>query len=96
MVIFFLYNQQKAEGWMREFDGVLFVRISGIGRATISPMASRKLGPIRAPLERLRRFLKKDPQPPPPAEDPYAYVTAPKRPRPSNRGAAAVMDLPEE
>jgi hypothetical protein len=28
--------------------------------------------------------------------DPYAYVTAPKKPRPSNRSSAAVMELPEE
>jgi hypothetical protein len=29
-------------------------------------------------------------------EDPFAYVTAPKKPRPSDRSAAAVADLPEE
>ncbi|HEX7285851.1 MAG TPA: hypothetical protein VF532_06685 [Candidatus Angelobacter sp.] len=27
--------------------------------------------------------------------DPYAYVTAPKKPRTPNRSAAAVMELPE-
>jgi hypothetical protein len=30
-----------------------------------------------------------------PPEDPYAYVGAPKKPRPYNRGAAAVAELPE-
>jgi len=33
---------------------------------------------------------------PEPPVDPYAYVTAPRKPRPSNRGAAAVAELPEE
>ena len=35
----------------------------------------------------------KEPETP---EDPYAYVGAPKKPRPYNRGAAAVAELPEE
>jgi len=59
-------------------------------------MASPKLGRIRAALERLKNFFQKAPEPPPPAEDPYAYITAPKRPRPSNRSSAAVLELPEE
>jgi hypothetical protein len=53
---------------------------------------------------RLRRFFRrlmgwrprparKEPEPP---VDPYAYVTAPKKPRPSNRSGAAVAELPEE
>lgn len=58
-------------------------------------MASSKPGKIRAALERLRKLFRKEPDNPP-AADPYAYVTAPKRPRPSNRGAAAVAELPEE
>jgi len=52
----------------------------------------------------LRRFFRrlmgwlpwparKEPEPP---VDPYAYVTAPKKPRPSNRSGAAVAELPEE
>jgi hypothetical protein len=56
-------------------------------------MASSKPGKIRAALERIKKFFRKEPESP---EDPYAYVTAPKRPRPSNRSAAAVMELPEE
>ncbi len=35
----------------------------------------------------------KEPEPP---VDPYAYVTAPKKPRPSNRSGAAVAELPED
>ena len=40
----------------------------------------------------LRRNARKEPEPP---VDPYAYVTAPKKPRPSNRSGAAVAELPE-
>jgi hypothetical protein len=42
---------------------------------------------------RLRPRARKEPEPP---VDPYAYVTAPKKPRPSNRSGAAVAELPEE
>jgi hypothetical protein len=42
----------------------------------------------------LRRHARKEPDPPP--VDPYAYVTAPKKPRPSNRSGAAVAELPED
>jgi hypothetical protein len=31
-----------------------------------------------------------------PPEDPYSYVTAPKKPRPPHLSAAAVADRPEE
>ncbi|HZE82312.1 MAG TPA: hypothetical protein VE604_15525 [Candidatus Polarisedimenticolia bacterium] len=41
----------------------------------------------------LRRRAHKEPEPP---VDPYAYVTAPKKPRPSNRSGAAVAELPED
>jgi hypothetical protein len=41
----------------------------------------------------LRRSRRKEPEPP---IDPYAYVTAPKKLRPSNRSGAAVAELPEE
>ena len=43
-----------------------------------------------------RGSVRKEPEPPGFPGDPYAYVTAPKKPRPSNRGAAAVAELPEE
>ena len=35
-------------------------------------------------------------EPGPPPVDPYAYVTAPRKPRPSNRSGAAVAELPED
>ena len=41
----------------------------------------------------LRRSARKEPEPP---VDPYAYVTAPKKPRPSNRSGAAVAELPDD
>ena len=41
----------------------------------------------------LRRQSRKEPEP---HVDPYSYVTAPKKPRPSNRSGAAVAELPEE
>lgn len=56
-------------------------------------VASSKPGKIRAALERIKNFFRKEPEPP--AADPYAYVTAPKRPRPSNRSAAAVAEIEE-
>lgn len=55
--------------------------------------SSRQLGRIRAALDRIKKLFRKEPEPP--AADPYAYVTAPRRPRPSNRGAA-VAELPDE
>ena len=49
---------------------------------------------IRAALERIKKlFGKKEPEPP--AVDPYSYVTAPKKPRPSSRSGAAVAELEE-
>ena len=41
----------------------------------------------------IKRFFKRKPEAP---EDPYAYVTAPKKPRPPHRSAAAVADRPED
>lgn len=40
----------------------------------------------------IRRGFRKEPEPP---LDPYAYVTAPRKPRPSGRNAAAVAELEE-
>ena len=45
----------------------------------------------RTLLNRLRR--RGEPEQP---EDPYSYVTAPKKPRPHQGSAAAVVDLPGE
>jgi hypothetical protein len=47
-------------------------------------------GRLKQFLRRLGRFLRK-PEPEP--EDPYAYVGAPKKPRPPRRGAAASAPL---
>jgi hypothetical protein len=51
-------------------------------------------GRFRLALEWLKKLFKKEPEEPP-AADPYAYVTAPKRPRPSTRSGAAVAELKE-
>jgi len=52
-------------------------------------------GPFHRVIEVLKRLLRRKPKPELP-EDPYAYVTAPKRPRPPSPGAAAVADDPQE
>lgn len=49
---------------------------------------------IRAALERLKKLFRQEPEPPP-AVDPYAYVMAPKKPRPSSRSGAAVAEIEE-
>jgi len=51
---------------------------------------------IRRALAAIRKKLGKSSDRPDLPQDPYAYVTAPKRPRPSNRGAAAIAELPED
>jgi hypothetical protein len=53
-------------------------------------------GILQRVLAWIRRGFRKRPEAFEPPGDPYAYVTAPKKPRPSNRGAAAVAELPEE
>jgi hypothetical protein len=45
----------------------------------------------RSILNRLRR--RREPEQP---EDPHSYVMAPKKPRPNQGRAAAVVELPEE
>jgi hypothetical protein len=48
---------------------------------------------IRRTRAAIRRLLRKpDPEPP---RDPYAWVGAPKKPRPPHLSASAVMDEPE-
>jgi hypothetical protein len=45
-------------------------------------------------LRTLKRIFKKEsPEPP---DDPFAYVTAPKKPKPPHRSSAAVAEDPEE
>jgi hypothetical protein len=41
-------------------------------------------------LTKIKRMLRREPEPP---EDPYAYVGAPKKPRPPRRSAAAAEPL---
>jgi hypothetical protein len=53
---------------------------------------------LDAILQRIKRQKgsatnRKEPEMP---EDPYSYVTAPKKPRTPNRSAAAVTEWPEE
>jgi hypothetical protein len=45
---------------------------------------------LRDLLDSVKRLLGKDPEPP---EDPYAYVGAPKKPRPPHRSASAAEPL---
>lgn len=45
---------------------------------------------LRAAIHRLKRLFRREPESP---EDPYAYVGAPKKPRPSGRSAAAAERL---
>jgi hypothetical protein len=47
----------------------------------------------KAIAEFIRRRRKGEPEQP---QDPYANVTAPKKPRPHQVSAAAVLDLPDE
>jgi hypothetical protein len=60
-------------------------------------MPQSKHSRLRELLRRLMGWLpqsaRKEPEPP---VDPYAYVTAPKKPQPSNRSGAAVAELPED
>ena len=57
-------------------------------------MTNTKKYRLKAAVEKIKRLFKKEPRLP--EEDPYAYVTAPKKPRPPYRSAAAVADEPEE
>lgn len=61
-------------------------------------MASSKSSQLRDIWQRIKNRLRKNPfrKEPEAPEDPYAYVTAPNRPRPAGRSAAAVAELPEE
>jgi hypothetical protein len=54
---------------------------------------ARKRNSIRGFLDKMKRLFRRTPDPPP--ADPYAYVPAPKKPKPCSRGAAAVIEPPE-
>jgi len=49
---------------------------------------------LRVAVEKAKRLFKCEQRSP--EDDPYAYVTAPKKPRPPYRSAAAVADPPED
>lgn len=49
-----------------------------------------KHGRLRKLVEKVKRFLKREPEPP---DDPYALVGAPKKPRLPRRSAAAAEPL---
>ncbi len=48
---------------------------------------------FRRALRKLRDWFRREPESP---EDPHAYVTAPKKPRPGSFSASAVAEPPEE
>lgn len=50
----------------------------------------RKRAPLRDLFRRIRRIFRREPDLP---DDPYAYVGAPKKPRPPLRGASASEPL---
>ena len=49
---------------------------------------------LNAAVEKIKRLLKREPHLP--EEDPYAYVTSPKKPRSPLRSASAAVDKPDE
>jgi len=55
-------------------------------------MPYRRPGRLEQLLRKLKKWIKSEPEPESP-EDPYAYVGAPKKPRPSSRSAAAAEPL---
>ncbi len=57
-------------------------------------MANAEKKWFRVVIEKAKRLFKSEPRLP--EEDPYAYVTAPKKPRPPYRSASAVADWPED
>jgi hypothetical protein len=52
--------------------------------------STAKHGRLRQWIEKVKRFLKREPDSP---DDPYALVGAPKKPRPPRRSAAASAPL---
>ena len=56
-------------------------------------MRRSKTGRIQAARDRIKRLFRRRPDVP---EDPYAYVTAPKKPKPPRHGAAAVAEEPDD
>ena len=57
-------------------------------------MAKSGMKWLRVAVEKAKRLFKREPRSA--EDDPHAYVTAPKKPRPPYRSAAAVADPPED
>jgi len=57
-------------------------------------MTDSKKNRLGSAVEKIKRIFRKEPRLP--DEDPYVYVTAPKKPRPPYRSEAAVADQPED
>ena len=57
-------------------------------------MSESKKTRFSVAVEKIKHLFGREPRLP--EEDPYAYVAAPKKPRPPNRSAAAVAAEPEE
>ena len=57
-------------------------------------MAHSKNSRLSAAVEKIKRLFRREPHLP--EDDPHAYVTSPKKPRPPYRSAAAVADKPED
>ena len=55
-------------------------------------MAEQKRNRIDEFIDRLKRRFKREPEAPSP-EDPYAYVGAPKKPKPPTRSAAEAVKI---
>jgi hypothetical protein len=58
--------------------------------------AGRKRSLLKKLQDSIRRLLGREPSPPPPGGDPYAYRMAPVRRGPKGRSGAAVAELEDE
>src|SRR5579859_333941 len=89
--------------WRNFSPACAYLTLSACARMAqpLENMARTAQSRTQRALQRLFAFFRrksgprKEPEPGSPM-DPYAYVGAPRKPRPYNRGAAAVAELPEE
>jgi hypothetical protein len=79
--------RQSLEGafWKASKAGPIIV--AGGGDSMRRPSAHNRIHRV---MERIKRMFKRAPEPP---EDPYAYVGAPKKPRPPHRSGAQAEPL---
>jgi hypothetical protein len=69
------------------------MRRNRLGRRAVSPAAlDNWRRQTKEALRRIRRLFRRNPDPP---GDPYAYVRAPRKPKPSHLTAAAAADKHE-